>query len=84
MPLLDWSQCPAVESVAGKVSGALFDNGTPKPIARALPGHDVTYARRIGWHELDNGDLIQRDIEIDIPFSRGCCLVASTGRGRHW
>jgi hypothetical protein len=27
----------------------LFDNGTPKPIARALSGHDVTYARRIGW-----------------------------------
>jgi hypothetical protein len=38
----------------------LFDNGTPKPIARALPDHDVTYARRIGWHELENGDLIQR------------------------
>lgn len=38
----------------------LLDNGTPKPIARALPDHDVTYARRIGWHELANGDLIQR------------------------
>jgi hypothetical protein len=37
----------------------LFDNGTPKPIARALPGHDITYARRIGWHELENGELIR-------------------------
>ena len=38
----------------------LFDNGTPKPIARCLVGHEVEYARRIGWHELENGELIQR------------------------
>jgi hypothetical protein len=38
----------------------LFDNGTPKPIARCLAGHDVTRARQIGWHELENGELIQR------------------------
>jgi hypothetical protein len=38
----------------------LFDNGTPKPIARSLPGHEITYARQIGWHELKNGDLIER------------------------
>jgi hypothetical protein len=38
----------------------LFDNGTPKPIARSLPGHEITYARRIGWHELKNGELIER------------------------
>jgi hypothetical protein len=38
----------------------LFDNGTPNPIADHLAGHEVTYARRIGWHELENGELIQR------------------------
>ena len=38
----------------------LFDNGTPKPIARVLFGHEVTRARQIGWHELENGELIQR------------------------
>jgi hypothetical protein len=37
----------------------LFDNGTPRPIARSLTGHEVAYARRIGWHELGNGELIQ-------------------------
>jgi hypothetical protein len=26
----------------------LFDNGTPKPIARCLTGHEITYARQIG------------------------------------
>jgi predicted nuclease of predicted toxin-antitoxin system len=38
----------------------LFDNGVPKPIARSLTGHDVSFARQIGWHELENGELIQR------------------------
>jgi hypothetical protein len=38
----------------------LFDNGTPKPIARSLAGHEITYARQIGWHELENGELIKQ------------------------
>ena len=38
----------------------LFDNGTPKPIARSLPGHEITFARQIGWHELENGELIEK------------------------
>ena len=38
----------------------LFDNGTPNPTARSLVGHEVTFARKIGWHELENGELIQR------------------------
>ena len=38
----------------------LFDNGTPRPIAARLAGHEVTFARRIGWHELGNGDLIRQ------------------------
>ncbi len=36
----------------------LFDNGTPNPIAGSLVGHEVTFARGIGWHELENGELI--------------------------
>jgi len=38
----------------------LFDNGTPKPIARSLTGHEIAFTRRIGWHEMENGELIQR------------------------
>lgn len=36
----------------------LFDNGTPNSIARSLEEHEVTFARKIGWHELQNGELI--------------------------
>jgi len=32
MPL-DWSQCPAVESIRGKVSGAWVFKGTRMPVA---------------------------------------------------
>ena len=30
---LDWSQCPAVESIPGKVSGAWVFKGTRTPVA---------------------------------------------------
>ncbi|HZQ53431.1 MAG TPA: DUF433 domain-containing protein [Bryobacteraceae bacterium] len=33
MALLDWSQCPAVESVLGKVSGAWVLKGTRMPVS---------------------------------------------------
>ena len=32
MPQLDWSQCPAVESIPGKVSGAWVMKGTRMPV----------------------------------------------------
>ena len=33
MAMLDWSQCPAVESIPGKVSGAWVFKGTRTPVA---------------------------------------------------
>ena len=33
MPVLDWSQCPGVESVLGRVSGAWVFRGTRMPVA---------------------------------------------------
>ncbi|MBL8294878.1 MAG: hypothetical protein JNN08_23735 [Bryobacterales bacterium] len=38
----------------------LFDHGTPRSIARSLPGHEVTRAAELGWHEIGNGELIRR------------------------
>ncbi len=32
MPKLDWSQCPEVESIPGKVSGAWVLKGTRMPV----------------------------------------------------
>jgi len=37
----------------------LFDNGTPRTLARFLIGrHAVTEARARGWEELENGKLL--------------------------
>jgi predicted nuclease of predicted toxin-antitoxin system len=37
----------------------LFDNGTPRTLARYLiDHHTVTEARARGWGELENGDLL--------------------------
>ncbi|MGA2987631.1 MAG: hypothetical protein ABSG32_27900 [Terriglobia bacterium] len=37
----------------------LFDNGTPRTLARYLiDRHAVTEARARGWEELDNGELL--------------------------
>ena len=36
----------------------LFDNGTPRGVASALPGHTVEEARSHGWDTLRNGELL--------------------------
>ena len=36
----------------------LFDNGTPRGLARFLAGHSVEEARARGWEDLANGELI--------------------------
>ena len=39
----------------------LFDNGTPRTLARFLIGqHTVTEARSHGWAELENGELLAK------------------------
>src|ERR1017187_9028162 len=39
----------------------LFDNGTPRTLARYLiDHHTVTEARARGWEELENGELLSR------------------------
>ena len=36
----------------------LFDHGTPKGLARALPGHTIITAQARGWDKLSNGELL--------------------------
>ena len=36
MSALDWSQCPAVESIPGKVSGAWVFKGTRLPVVTVI------------------------------------------------
>lgn len=36
----------------------LFDQNTPRPLARFLAGHEVLRATELGWQQLSNGELI--------------------------
>jgi len=36
----------------------LIDNCVPRKFPRLITGHDLTYARQLGWQELENGDLL--------------------------
>jgi hypothetical protein len=36
----------------------LFDHGTPKGLAHALPGHTIVTAQARGWDKLNNGALL--------------------------
>ena len=36
----------------------LFDQGTPVPLRKHLPGHTVTTVYQISWNQLENGTLI--------------------------
>ena len=36
MAVLDWSQCPVVEGIAGKVNGAWVFKGTRLPVATVI------------------------------------------------
>jgi len=50
----------------------LFDNGTPRGIARELPGHTVKEAREQGWDGFGNGEL------LDMAEASGFELLLTT------
>ncbi len=57
MPVLDWSECPAVESVPGKVSGAWVFKNTRTPVA-------------VVFENLEDGMTIDEVME-QFPVTRG-------------
>ncbi len=38
----------------------LLDHSVPRPLKDNLPGHDTDTAVERGWHELHNGELLDR------------------------
>ena len=47
------------QSLVSNLMLVLFDNGTPRTLARFLiDQHMVTEARARGWQELENGELL--------------------------
>jgi hypothetical protein len=56
----------------------LFDNGTPRGVAAALPDHTVEEARSQGWDTMQNGEL------LDAAEAAGFDVFVTTDRNiRH-
>jgi uncharacterized protein (DUF433 family) len=72
MAALDWSQCPAVESIPGKVSGAWVFRGTRMPVSTVFENLEVgaSIDDIIEWFDLTRAqvtavlDFAARSLEV--------------------
>jgi len=60
MPSLDWSQCPAVESIPGKVSGAWVFKDTRMPVSIVFENLEAgaTIDEIMEWFHLTREQII--------------------------
>ncbi len=63
---LDWSQCPAVESVPGRLSGAWVLRGTRMPIAVIF--ENLEYGSSIE-EIIENYNLTREQIQVVLDFA---------------
>ncbi len=75
MAALDWSQCPAVESIPGKVSGAWLFKGTRMPVAIVFQNLEAgaSIEEIMEWFDLTREqittvlDFAARSLEVAVP-----------------
>jgi uncharacterized protein (DUF433 family) len=75
MAALDWSQCPAVESIPGKVSGAWLFKGTRMPVAIVFQNLEAgaSIEEIMEWFDLTREqiatvlDFAARSLEAPVP-----------------
>ncbi len=68
MATLDWSQCPAVESVPGKVSGAWVLKGTRMPVSAIFENLEAgaSIDDIMQWYEGLNRQQVKAVIEFAV------------------
>lgn len=66
MALLDWSQCPAVESIPGKMSGAWVLKGTRMPVSAIFENLEAgaNLDDILAWFDGLNREQVQQVIEF--------------------
>jgi uncharacterized protein (DUF433 family) len=65
MANLDWSQCPAVESIAGKVSGAWVFRGTRVPVSAIFENLKTSPLEEV----LENFHVTRDQIQAVLDFA---------------
>ena len=64
MAVLDWSQCPAVESIPGKVSGAWVFRNTRLPVATVIENLEDLSVDEV----MEQFDVTREQIEAVLEF----------------
>jgi uncharacterized protein (DUF433 family) len=64
MAVLDWSQCPAVESVPGKVSGAWVFRNTRLPVATVIENLEDMSVDEV----IEQFDITREQIQAVLDF----------------
>jgi uncharacterized protein (DUF433 family) len=64
MATLDWSQCPAVESIPGKVGGAWVFKGTRLPVATVFENLEDLTVEEV----MEQYDVTRQQIEAVLEF----------------
>jgi uncharacterized protein (DUF433 family) len=75
MAALDWSQCPAVESIPGKVSGAWVFKDTRMPVSIVFQNLEAgaSIEEIMEWFHLTREQIVQvidfaaRSLEVPVP-----------------
>ena len=77
MALLDWSQCPAVESIPGKVSGAWVFTNTRMPVSVVFANLEAgaTIAEIVEWF-----DVTPEQVKAVIEFAARSLEAPLSGR----
>ena len=79
MANLDWSRCPAVESVPGKVSGAWVLKGTRMPVSAIFDNLEAgaTLDNIMEWYDGLNREQVKTVIEFAAHSVRKAPVAAS-------
>ena len=77
MALLDWSQCPAVESIPGKVSGAWVFRNTRMPVSIVFDNLEAgaTIDEIVEWF-----DVTPEQVKAVIEFAARSLEAPESGR----
>lgn len=78
MAVLDWSHCPVVEQVPGKVSGAWVLKGTRMPVATIFENLEAGASLDdiLGWYD----GLDRKQVQAVIEFAARSLDLTATGR----
>ena len=77
MALLDWSQCPAVESIPGKVSGAWVFRGTRLPVATVIENLEDLSIEEV----IEEFDVTREQIKAVLEFAARSLDTPSSAPG---